>query len=436
MIPNGEDTSNSQPSAAPVPSTSTPTVTSGPVGQPYTVGGAGKKMLGAILLGMATLVLQLLGFVFPDIQVIVWPASIACGTLGIWLFGITQFNYASREDVARARQDGPGEPGSDERERWKRVQRQRANWMATILIFVTGLCLSLYIGNHLVVRPSATNAITEPPYQPYWQMYDDKTDQYVTEPGDLLASAAFALGSSVALLAQTNPTLAISLTHPVSVTTQGNGKLSATIEELAWVHEMPVEEVALLYSTYPVLPEQTVMLPSAMPRHWFDWMLWCVIGIAAYLLINLSNEVKAIGDGKIDFLENTIWYWAQFITGPMIAFVLLLFLTRVNFEIVGSNGEPAITIDLGSLPANLIFIFAFILGYFGRLARKLLEQIAKSIFRSPWMAAYGDFRIIVKDRPYDHVIEAGERIVFATEPNVGIVKWTTEDDIGTQCATF
>ena len=155
-------------------------------------------------------------------------------------------------------------------------------------------------------------------------------------------------------------------------------------------------------------PGQIVTLPVAGPRHWLDWLLWCLVGAATYLFIQHVSFYRQIRQGGGGFVDEQYWYVAQLLTGPLIAFVVLQFLTRINFELLGFGGDAVVAIDINQFPMDLIFVMAFLLGYFSRMTRKLLERIAQRHFRRCLDEAQPDFEVIIKDAsPSDNVIGSG-----------------------------
>lgn len=307
---------------------------------------------------------------------------------------------------------------------WVEFQTNRANWLAVTIIVTILLALALYIANHIrVVNES-------PPLR--WQTHLT-ANEYITQPDDSLLAAAAALDTDVAQLALANPTIVLQ-TQLTRTSTMVNGlQLQPTgpdgrsLDAIARDLRVTPEEVALGFATVELQPTQVLRIPNSGPRLWIDWILWGVVGVGTYLLIQAAQYYRKIPEGKGDFINETPWYLTQLLTGPLIAFVVLALLTQIDFSILGQTEETAISVNLNQLPYDAMFGIAFLLGFFSRVTRKLLGLITQSLFRPAWSAAAGTFDILIKGDPNATRIESEGRVVFTTEPFLSDLEWKVSE---------
>ena len=72
------------------------------------------------------------------------------------------------------------------------------------------------------------------------------------------------------------------------------------------------------------------ILKDATERVWLEWLLVSLIGVCAYLLWNAAIWHKR---SWADFVAYRPWYRATAARGPIIALVVLIALTNINFQV-------------------------------------------------------------------------------------------------------
>lgn len=138
-----------------------------------------------------------------------------------------------------------------------------------------------------------------------------------------------------------------------------------------------------------VFPEFLRGIPE---RVWIEWLLVSLIGVSAYLLWNIAIWFK---DKDADFLAFRPWYRSTAAKGPIIALVVLLALTNINFQ-VGTSASQAgagdstfnFGVNFGEASESVLLIVAFILGFYSRLAHDALGNIARFIFKDLYDKTY------------------------------------------------
>lgn len=351
-------------------------------------------------------------------------SMVAATVVGTWMLGSAIIRRSDRKEIDRLREEGAGSDASETRGQWIALQTARADWLSLTCGMLIVLSLALYVFNHLQIVDEN---------QPFrWQTHLTAS-QYLTQPGESLLAVAAALDVGVDRLASANPTIVVrtpitvASTSAPGLTIAPTGNEGRSLDSIARVLSITPEEVALGFATIEVVPDQVLRIPTSGPRLWIDWILWGLIGVSAYLLIEIARYFREIPTGKGDFINETPWYLTQLVTGPLIAFVALAILMRIDFAILGQGEDAALSVNLSQLPYDVIFGIAFLLGYFSRVARKLIGLITQSLFRSAWSAAADTFRIQIKGKPDEGRMEAGERVVFATEPEMTDIEWKVSE---------
>jgi hypothetical protein len=200
-----------------------------------------------------------------------------------------------------------------------------------------------------------------------------------------------------------------------------------TLESAARQLGITSEQVAVEFPVAVLVAGQQLRIPvrtSADPLQWYDWFLWALIGLAASLLIEIGRHTRLIFEGEGDFLGETPWYWAQLTTGPLIAFAILLMFTHIDLDLLtGDEAAAAVEVNLHRYPIDLLIVPAFLLGFYSRVAREILDQLMRAIFRSAWRAVYGgsEFKIAIRDRNGDDEIDSDSKVVFETRPQTPVV---------------
>ena len=282
------------------------------------------------------------------------------------------------------------------------------------------------MNNHVVVKEKGIS----------WKTYEKKLI-YTTEKDDNLASLASKYRIGLGELAQVNSTLLLDVkdtTRSVIDSTEilvANREIS--LEVAAAIHKTPVNDVALGFSNVPLKSGQEVNIPTSQgiyPKQGIDLILWSLIGVAIYLLSEATRNFRKITTGEADFLKETPWYWTQFLSGPLITVIVILLLIKVNVKILGDDADAVVSADLSKISADYLFIMAFVLGFYNRVARKILEQIVMKLFKTAWLAAHGSFKIVLGDKkPEDNVVESDSTVIFETQPATSVTWFATEGGI-------
>lgn len=139
------------------------------------------------------------------------------------------------------------------------------------------------------------------------------------------------------------------------------------------------------------------------PGQWLDWFLASVIGVLTYMMIPIYEWYRS---EKAMFIEYTPWYISTPLKAPVLAFVVLIFLTNLDIKIAG------LELDFTQLNAPLLLMIAFVLGFFSRVTREQLNQIVKSIFSKAYSKAEQKFLI----EPASATVVFGQSAKFYTSP--------------------
>lgn len=339
----------------------------------------------------------------------------------------------SRDKLLEIRQTGSGKPGTETRQQWIRAQIQRARTVRLVVLAVLFSALALFIAGH--VRGCVTGWGQDRSCRPLeWRTHDERLkggNGYKTRQGETLAQAALANGISLEDLARTNGAVALKVPKLLESALNPNLKLepvrSITLEAAAQKLGLKPEEVARGFSMATLAPGQDLRIPvrsSADPLQWYDWFLWTLIGLAASLLVDIGRHFRKIFDGEGDFLGETTWYWAQLVNGPLVAFVILLLFTHIDLDLLTGEETATVEVNLHRYPIDLLIVPAFLLGFYSRVARKVLDQIMQGVFNAAWRATYGDFEVMIRDHTGDDEIDS--KVVFETQPPL-IVAWSATD---------
>jgi len=148
------------------------------------------------------------------------------------------------------------------------------------------------------------------------------------------------------------------------------------------------------------------------PLQWLDWLLISLCGVLLYLLASAAYyRVR----GNTRFSDFAWWYVATIVKGPIVAFIILLFLTQVSVDITG------LSIDLTKPDtATVLLVVAFILGFYSRVAREQLNQIVKALFPKAYGIAEEQFNIV----PGKANVQFGQTAQFGTSKAVEVI-WLT-----------
>jgi hypothetical protein len=402
--------------------------------------------------------------------------------IGVYLVAEGRKTAMSRERLLEIRRTGPGKPGDIARRDWIDAQTQRARSIRITVLAVLFGSLALYLSTHVTGTVWPDTQKGETPGLD-WRTHAERLENTgdPTPKGATLAQIALANGITVTELAKANPATRLEIREDLqSVVVEGRklGKLNfmnqeaatgaapaaptggapaaptggapaappgaappgqgasqpekptdkpvvTTLESAARQLGITPEQVAVEFPVAVLVAGQQLRIPvrtSADPLQWYDWFLWALIGLAASLLIEIGRHTRLIFEGEGDFLGETPWYWAQLTTGPLIAFAILLMFTHIDLDLLtGDEAAAALEVNIHRYPIDLLIVPAFLLGFYSLVAREVLDQLMRSIFRSAWRAVYGgaDFKIAIRDRNGDDEIES--QVAFETRPPVPVV---------------
>jgi hypothetical protein len=152
-------------------------------------------------------------------------------------------------------------------------------------------------------------------------------------------------------------------------------------------------------------------LETVPERQWLEWLLVSLLGVCAYLLWNIASWYRK---SAVDFKAFRPWYRATAARGPIIALVVLIALTNISFQVqvpttqeetteavaveADAETEPetpapfSFGIDFQSASESVLLLTAFLIGFFSRLAKTLLEEIARFIFGDLFEKTYSGER--------------------------------------------
>ena len=102
---------------------------------------------------------------------------------------------------------------------------------------------------------------------------------------------------------------------------------------------------------------------------WLELAFWAWIGALLYLLSNIASYWRV---GR--YLEFLPWYLATLVRAPIVALLVLAFITSVDAQVFG------IQIALSEAPIELLIFLAAVLGYFGNVAFEQLKMLVEKIF--------------------------------------------------------
>ncbi len=200
----------------------------------------------------------------------------------------------------------------------------------------------------------------------------------------------------------------------------------------------PLNNLAALVTDKPtpvnqLTPEQTEQIKKLLKTFEpLQWVLASLIGAALYLLGQIAvnypkiNE-KPEADNQNDFIKSTYWYIITLIRAPILTVVIMWLLMNLKIDMGAGEkvGDLGIAVDFSKFDALVKVGIAFILGFYGRVARKQLDIIAKYLFTSAWTLAEMGFEVAVSS---PDVMLLNDTYTFKTDPVMDVV-WTA--NIGT-----
>jgi len=204
-----------------------------------------------------------------------------------------------------------------------------------------------------------------------------------------------------------------------------------------------------------------ILLLLAIQYHWFGWfpdrkpaaydpidpLTWALaalIGASLYLMGQIATYFPKINekpdpDNQNDFVRSTYWYATTLLRAPVLTVVIMWLLMNLTVglgEATGGNSNPAgeglgLSLDFSKFPDIVNLGIAFILGFYGRVARKQLDVIAKYLFTKAWALAELGFDITVPDD-----LLLGETHTFKTEPKMDVVWSANPGSMGADSGVY
>jgi hypothetical protein len=168
-------------------------------------------------------------------------------------------------------------------------------------------------------------------------------------------------------------------------------------------------------SWYPVTAS------SPMIQRGLDWVLWSILGTLIFIFSEIEKYYREIypyakkgartGAYPPGFVEFSPWYLLTFLRGPFISLVILLFFNTANFNLTGTGATDAISFKFSELDHRATLLLAFVLGYYHRVARQVLDDIVAALFSGAWGKVFGS-----KIDPEEAKLVLGQSMVFKTTP--------------------
>ncbi len=164
-----------------------------------------------------------------------------------------------------------------------------------------------------------------------------------------------------------------------------------------------------------------------------DWLIWGFAGTILFLIREVAHYYPKIwvnaqkGKFTASFIEYTPWYWLNLIKGPVITLVIMFFLNTAQLKLSGStnSGGDAFNFNFGELDHRVSLVFAFVFGYYSRVARHVLNDIVSTLFPKAWAQVYESFTI----QPKSQKALLGDTVVFKTTPATDVVWSASLGDI-------
>jgi hypothetical protein len=139
------------------------------------------------------------------------------------------------------------------------------------------------------------------------------------------------------------------------------------------------------------------------PWQWVDWIVVALAGSFLYVVVSIAHWLI---QPQARFKAFSAWYLATVIKGPILALVILLFLTGVKVEVSG------LALDFTKLGPAILLVIAFLLGFYGTVAREQLNQVAKAVFPKAYGVAEEQFSIV----PGKARVGPGMSVALKTSP--------------------
>jgi hypothetical protein len=160
---------------------------------------------------------------------------------------------------------------------------------------------------------------------------------------------------------------------------------------------------------------------------WWRWLelgFWGVFGTLVFLLSEIRRWYDKIGEAGCSFVKFTPWYIINLVRGPIIAMLILVFLTSVQGQVLG------VSISFTEAPFTLLIFLAGVLGYFSRQARDQLEILVEQAFPKAWARTRGGLSVL----PQTVSLALGEEKKFTVEPDQDVLWSHSPAEKGTMSA--
>ena len=182
------------------------------------------------------------------------------------------------------------------------------------------------------------------------------------------------------------------------------------------------------------------LLAELATFQYLAWVFAAWTGASIYLIGQIGSyypKIKKIeeeGD-KADFLKYTYWYASTFLKAPILALVVMWFLINLNvgFGADGVENGLGVSVNFSQLGPYVMLGVAFVLGFYGRVARKQLDIIAKYLFTRAWALAEQGFKLVV---PAQKSILINDMHAFSTDPPMEVVWSATLGTIDPEKGTY
>jgi len=159
-------------------------------------------------------------------------------------------------------------------------------------------------------------------------------------------------------------------------------------------------------------------VPRQGALSYVDWLLASLAGGCVYALANVARFLPKIKTEEAHFRAFTGWYASTVLRGCIIALVVLWLLTNLDLTI-GEGSEVGLNLDVENVPEIALTAAAFILGFYGRVARAQLDEVTRFLFRRAWLKANEQFEVV----PRKIKVVFGKQFQFRTDP-IASVAWS------------
>lgn len=408
--------------------------------------------LAKIILGSALLLYAFCLLFSWDVEPLLLVAALILFSVGLYRSARAFAAAPNWQAPFMVRLHGPGKQGSDERKEWLFIQTQRGRSIRKVLLSVVVAALALFVENHVTgsifcgrlvfptpteIRASGSSLLRWPGCEDEkalgWSSHADRNGRgatYPTKENDTFANIALVHDIPPSLIGPKNLAARFIADETAAKTLEVKDKAEVTIEQACQKLQATPAQVAARFATASLPAGQKLEIPKERPydpRQWTDWLLWSLIGMTAYLLMEVARHLRNVPNGEGDFLGETSWYWTQLSTGPLIAFVILLLFVHIDVNLL-TGDESAVEVNLREYPLDLLLVPAFLLGFYSRVARELLDQLTRKVFGAAWRAAYGDFEIVIKGQDIgDDEVSSSSSVTFETKPPMVGTVWNATD---------